>query len=86
MIAFNAPVKVKNYKQFALNPTTFEQLKLQRGFVDKTLFIKDIIYGGNNIVITRPRRWGKSLNMRMLRTFFSAGANVDVNGNFNFDI
>ena len=40
-------------------------------FVDKTLFIKDIIETEDKaMVITRPRRWGKSLNMSMLHYFF----------------
>ena len=39
-------------------------------FIDKTLFIKDIIYdGGEVIVITRPRRFGKTLNLSMLYYF-----------------
>ena len=40
-------------------------------FVDKTLFIKEIIDSTEEaILITRPRRWGKSLNLDMLKTFF----------------
>ncbi|OZG31458.1 AAA family ATPase [Rickettsia endosymbiont of Culicoides newsteadi] len=40
-------------------------------FVDKSLLVKDIIEdSGDVILITRPRRWGKSLNMDMLRKFF----------------
>lgn len=40
-------------------------------YVDKTLLIKDVI-DDNKIVtlFTRPRRFGKSLNMDMLRVFF----------------
>ena len=41
-------------------------------FVDKSLFIKEIIDSGDEaILITRPRRWGKSLNLDMLKTFFA---------------
>ena len=41
-------------------------------FVDKTLFIKDIIeHDRDTLLITRPRRWGKSLNMSMLKYFFN---------------
>lgn len=40
-------------------------------FVDKTLLIKDIIDHSNSLVlITRPRRWGKSINLSMLYSFF----------------
>jgi len=41
-------------------------------FVDKSLFIKALIEtGAQSILITRPRRWGKSLNFSMLRYFFA---------------
>jgi hypothetical protein len=40
-------------------------------FVDKTLFIKEIIETSDTaLLITYPRRWGKSLNLDMLKTFF----------------
>ncbi len=39
-------------------------------FADKTLFIKDIMNDGSEvIVITRPRRFGKTLNLSMLYYF-----------------
>jgi Predicted AAA-ATPase len=42
-------------------------------FVDKTLFIKAILNDTNQVtLITRPRRWGKTLNLSMLHYFFSA--------------
>jgi hypothetical protein len=40
-------------------------------FVDKTLFIKDIIFGPEISVILRPRRFGKSTNLFMLESFLS---------------
>lgn len=40
-------------------------------FVDKTLLIPEIINGAGVILITRPRRFGKTLNMSMLRHFFA---------------
>ncbi len=40
-------------------------------YVDKTLMIKEIIDRQTNVTLfTRPRRFGKSLNMDMLKTFF----------------
>ena len=40
-------------------------------FVDKTLMIKDILDSGAKVTLcTRPRRFGKTLNMSMLRYFF----------------
>jgi hypothetical protein len=47
-------------------------------FVDKTLFIKDVIQDTNKVLlITRPRRWGKTLNMSMLKYFFSPNIKYD---------
>ena len=41
-------------------------------YVDKSLLIKDIIKAGSEVTLfTRPRRFGKSLNMSMLKNFFS---------------
>ena len=40
-------------------------------FVDKTMFIRDIIRNkSKNNLITRPRRFGKTLNLSMLKYFF----------------
>lgn len=41
-------------------------------FVDKSLLIKDILDGAPTILITRPRRFGKTLNLSMLHHFFAA--------------
>lgn len=44
-------------------------------YVDKTGFIRDLInLRGSVNLFTRPRRFGKSLNMNMLKTFFEIGA------------
>ncbi len=41
-------------------------------FVDKSLFIKEIIEDEAKVIlITMPRRWGKSLNINMLNRFLS---------------
>ncbi len=40
-------------------------------YIDKSLFILDVIDNANKVLlITRPRRFGKTLNMTMLRAFF----------------
>ena len=40
-------------------------------YIDKSLFIRDIIDSANKVLlITRPRRFGKTLNMTMLKAFF----------------
>ncbi|MEM7589242.1 MAG: AAA family ATPase, partial [Myxococcota bacterium] len=39
-------------------------------FVDKSLFIKEVIDAGDDVIlITRPRRFGKTINLNMLRCF-----------------
>lgn len=55
------PIGTTNYKKICDNYY----------YVDKTLMIKDILDDGTEIsLFTRPRRFGKTLNMDMLRTFF----------------
>src|SRR5271168_1461604 len=49
----------------------------QLGFIDKSLFIKEI-FDNSRIevsVIVRPRRFGKTLNMSMLRRFLASEVN-----------
>ena len=60
---------------------SFAELVLKSDvFVDKTLFIKEFLEGsgGKVSLITRPRRWGKTINMDMLRCFL--GIEVDAEG------
>jgi len=40
-------------------------------FVDKTLFIKDVIDGAQTLLYPRPRRFGKTLNLSMLNYFYT---------------
>ena len=41
-------------------------------FIDKTLFIKELIDDTSKVLLfPRPRRFGKSLNMSMLKYYFS---------------
>ena len=49
-------------------------------FVDKSLFIKEFLQdsSGEVMLITRPRRWGKSINMDMLKRFLAI--EVDAQG------
>ena len=46
-------------------------------FVDKSMFIKAFLAAssGEVVLIARPRRWGKSLNMDMLRRFITIEVN-----------
>ena len=43
-------------------------------YVDKTLFIKELLQNWGEVnLLTRPRRFGKTLNMSMLKCFFEIG-------------
>lgn len=50
-----------------------ELIKKKLDFVDKTLFIKEVLddRGTKVVVITRPRRFGKTLNLSMLHYFLA---------------
>ena len=52
----------ENYKEF---------IDQNLYYVDKTLLVRDILEkGGKVTLLTRPRRFGKTLGLSMLRTFF----------------
>ena len=54
-----------------IGSTDYKKICEQYYYVDKTLFIKEILDESAVIsLFTRPRRFGKTLNMDMLRTFF----------------
>ena len=49
-------------------------------YVDKTMLIKELVdKGGKTTLFTRPRRFGKTLALSMIRTFFEL--EYDRNGN-----
>ena len=48
-------------------------------FVDKSLLIKDFYEdSGKTLLMTYPRRWGKTMNLKMIKAFFSI--ETDKNG------
>ena len=54
-----------------IGSTDYRKICDQYYYVDKTLMLKDILDDSSSFVLfTRPRRFGKTLNMDMLRTFF----------------
>ena len=50
----------------------FKRLRVRDNyFIDKSLYIKEIIDNQASVIlVTRPRRFGKTLNMSMLRYYF----------------
>ena len=58
----------------------FEKIR-KNGFyyVDKTKLIEQLVETGGEVTLfTRPRRFGKTLNMSMLRAFFEIGADASL--------
>lgn len=54
-----------------IGSTNYKDVSEGYYYIDKTLMIKDLLDERVNIALfTRPRRFGKTLNMDMLRTFF----------------
>lgn len=60
------PVGIENFEEFASHDFYY---------VDKTRFIAELLYNWGKVnLFTRPRRFGKSLNMSMLKAFFEIGS------------
>ena len=58
------PIGVEDFKRLVDN---------EYYFVDKTLMIKELLENKETVnLFTRPRRFGKTLNMSMLQRFFEA--------------
>ena len=62
-------------RTIAIGRQDFEKIRINDNFyVDKTDFIKQWWESGDDVtLITRPRRFGKTLNMSMVEQFFSVG-------------
>ena len=63
-------------KKLPIGMENFKEIQLEAFYyVDKTLFIKELLNAWAEVILfTRPRRFGKTLNMSMLKNFF------DING------
>ena len=55
-----------------IGQSNFKILRIKNNYyIDKTKYIKDVIDNESSVLlITRPRRFGKTLNMSMLRYYF----------------
>ncbi len=59
------PIGIENFEEF---------LTEDFYYVDKTMFMKELLQNWGKVnLFTRPRRFGKSLNMSMLKCFFEIG-------------
>ncbi|MDO4677933.1 MAG: AAA family ATPase [Eubacteriales bacterium] len=64
------PIGIENFKE--LQTEDFY-------YIDKTYFIRDLLAGWAKVnLFTRPRRFGKSLNMSMLKCFFELGTDRSI--------
>ena len=64
------PVGIENFREFYTEDFYY---------VDKTMFIKELLLNWGKVnLFTRPRRFGKSLNMSMLKCFFEIGSDPSV--------
>ncbi len=76
ILAYNINMPIDDYykmqkhkKTIAIGKDIFANMG-KAYYVDKTLLVEDIIDNEEVILFTRPRRFGKTLNMTMLQTFF----------------
>ena len=62
-------------KKLPIGIEFFDRFKKENFYyVDKTGLIRDLLRARGSVnLFTRPRRFGKSLNMDMLKTFFEIG-------------
>ena len=60
-------------KYFPVGTSEFDEIIEEEAlFVDKTLFIKEFMNNLSKVsIILRPRRFGKSTNLSMLKSFLS---------------
>ena len=66
MVRKKLPIGIENFEEFSTENFYY---------VDKTLFIKELLQNWGKVnLFTRPRRFGKSLNMSMLKCFFGIGS------------
>lgn len=67
-------------KKLPIGIENFEKLRTEDFYyVDKTKLIKELLDHWAEVnLFTRPRRFGKSLNMSMLKHFFESGGNQEI--------
>lgn len=71
-IVYNNNERVMEMKKIPIGTKSFSRLvEGNYYFVDKTLMIKEFLNRGTDVtLITRPRRFGKTINMSMMAEFF----------------
>ncbi len=71
-----------DYKPLPIGVSDFaEMIRNDYYYVDKTLMIRDLLNNRTKVTLfTRPRRFGKTLNMSMLKYFFEDDRDREGNG------
>ena len=69
-----------NTKKLPIGIENFEKLRKEDFYyIDKTGLIKELLNDWGEVnLFTRPRRFGKSLNMSMLKSFFELGSDKSI--------
>ena len=69
---------IKKTKKLPLGIENFKEMRTQQFYyIDKTGLIRDLLENiGKVNLFTRPRRFGKTLNMSMLKYFFEVGSDA----------
>lgn len=67
-------------KRLPIGIENFEEMRTDEYYyVDKTAFIRDLLRRRGKVnLFTRPRRFGKTLNMAMLKSFFQIGGDKSI--------
>ena len=65
-----------DFEGIGIGISDFKAIRMRKNyFIDKSMYIKDIIDNQSAVVlVTRPRRFGKTLNMSMLKYYFDCNA------------
>ncbi|NDB83355.1 MAG: hypothetical protein EB127_11600, partial [Alphaproteobacteria bacterium] len=74
-------VNTKDISSLSIGVSDFREMVVDKSIlIDKTLLIKEVMDDGAKVIlITRPRRFGKTLNLSMLRHFFRLNSTGEKN-------
>jgi len=78
-------LSMERKKKIPIGIENFKKIRRENFYyIDKTNMIKDLLYKWSEVnLFTRPRRFGKSLNMNMLKCFFEIGSDSSLFNGMN---
>jgi hypothetical protein len=76
----------KRGSALSLESDFIELVRKSQHVVDKSLFIAEFLEASAGVyIVSRPPKWGKTVNLSMLRYFLAArGSNTAIQGMFMF--